>query len=99
MVMTGLEGNDPSTLWSDDAWTLTMPVLPPLVVTRMDWESRIHTVFSSCLGSVCLSCSVDAALAVVVMGEWLGMTACGVVARGLMVWTALKPVAFRFICC
>lgn len=34
--MTGLVGKDPSAFWSEDVWTLTMPVLPPLVVTRID---------------------------------------------------------------
>lgn len=36
-----------------------MPVLPPLVVTRMDWESRIHTVLSSCLSSGALQGSLE----------------------------------------
>lgn len=61
MVMTGLAGIKPGVLWSDDC-TLTTPVLPPLVVTRMDCESLMHTVFSSCLRSGGLLGSVAAAL-------------------------------------
>lgn len=34
--MTGVEDEEPSTFLSEDVWTLTMPVLPPLVVTKMD---------------------------------------------------------------
>lgn len=80
MIM-GLAGKEPSAFWSEDGfWTLTMPVLPPLVVTSMDCESRIHTVFSSCLGSVDLTGSVETVLAEEVMSEWFGMTACDVLA-------------------
>lgn len=31
--------------------TFTTPVFPPLVLTRIDCESLIHTVFSSCFVS------------------------------------------------
>lgn len=56
--MTGLVGKEPRAFCSEDVWTFTIPVLPPLVVTRIDCESRMHTVWSSCLGSVDLAGSV-----------------------------------------
>lgn len=49
MVKTGLAGKAPVPL--SDVCTLTTPVFPPLVVTRMDCESLMHTVLSSCLAS------------------------------------------------
>lgn len=51
-----------------------MPVLPPLVVTRMECESRIHTVLSSCLESVDLIGSGRTAGQGLVMGEEYDMT-------------------------
>lgn len=34
--MTGVQGKEPAAFLFKDVCTLTMPVLPPLVVTRMD---------------------------------------------------------------
>lgn len=48
MAKTGLGVKVPL---CSDVCTLTTPVLPPLVVTRMDCESLMHTVLSSCLAS------------------------------------------------
>lgn len=48
MAKTGLGFKVPL---CSDVCTLTTPVLPPLVVTRMDCESLMHTVLSSCLAS------------------------------------------------
>lgn len=93
--MTGLVGKEPSAFWSEDVWTLTMPVLPPLVVTRIDCESRIHTVLSSCLGSGDL---VEIALEVV-MGEGFGVTPCDMLAWGVQTCAPVNPVVFRAICC
>lgn len=97
--MTELVGKEPSAFWSEDVWTLTMPVLPPLVVTRMDCESRIHTVLSSCLGSVDLIGSVEIALEGAVMGEGFGMTPCVVLAWGLQTCALLIPAVFMAPCC
>lgn len=97
--MTGLVGKEPSAFWSEDVWTLTMPVLPPLVVTRMDCESRIHTVLSSCLGSVDLIHSVEIALErVEVMGEGFGMIPCVALAWGLLTCVPLNPAVFMPPC-
>lgn len=38
-------------IWSGFVRTLTIPVFPPRVVTRIDCDSLTHTVFSSCLVS------------------------------------------------
>lgn len=48
-VKTGFVG---VALDTSDVWTFTTPVLPPLVVTRIDCESRMHIVFSSCLAAL-----------------------------------------------
>lgn len=98
-MITGLLGKHPRAFWSEDVWTLTMPVLPPLVVTRMDCESRIHTVLSSCLGSVDLTGSVETALAGVVIDEEFGIPPCGVLASGLQTCIPLNPAVFRAPCC
>lgn len=97
--MTGLVGKEPSAFWSEDDWTLTMPVLPPLVVTRMDCESRIHTVWSSCLGFVDLIGPVETALEEVVMGEGFGTTPCVVLVWGLQTCVPLSPAVFMGPCC
>lgn len=76
--MTGLVEKVPNVFWSEDVWTLTMPVLPPLVVTRMDCESRIHTVLSSCLESGDLTVPVETTLERYVMDEGDVMPPCGV---------------------
>lgn len=54
----GLAGDAPCLLMSD-VWTLTTPVLPPLVVTRIDLESLMHTVLSSCFASSTDSVDAD----------------------------------------
>lgn len=90
--MTGLVGDNPGALWSEDAWTLTTPVLPPLVVTRMDCESRMQMVFSSCLGSTgALPGSADPALVVVVVGDLLVISVWGVLVLVARACTTLKP--------
>lgn len=75
---------------------MTMPVLPPLVVTRIDCESRIHTVLSSCLGSVALIGSVETALGEAIIGEGFGVTPWVLLAWGLQTCAALNPAEF---CC
>lgn len=75
---------------------MTMPVLPPLVVTRMDCESRMHTVFNSCLGSVFFMGWGGAALE----GDpRFGVTPGGVLVWGLQIGIVLNPDVFRLPCC
>lgn len=64
MVKTGLAGKTPVPL--SDVCTLTTPVLPPLVVTRMDCESLMHTVLSSSLASGLVSALLPTTFASVV---------------------------------
>lgn len=96
--MTELVGKEPRAFWSEDVWTLTMPVLPPLVVTNIDCESRIHTVLSSCLGSVDLMGSAETELGDVI-GEGFGKTPCVVLAWVLQTCAPLNPDVFMAPCC
>ncbi len=97
-MITELVGIEPSAFWSEDVWTLTMPVLPPLVVTRIDCESRMQTVLSSCLGSLALMGSVETALEGIVMGERFDMAPCVVQAWVLWTCVPLNPDVFMDPC-
>ena len=72
-------------------------MLPPLVVTRMDCESRIHTVFSSCPGSD-LTFSVEAVLERVVIDEAVDVLHCRVLAGTLQSFALIDPTVFRASC-
>lgn len=75
-----------------------MPVLPHLVVTRMDCESRIHTVLSSCFRSVGFPGSVQTAFETVVMEVVFGVISCGALAWTLHNCAPLNPAVFRAPC-
>lgn len=93
--MTGLVRKGPSEFWSEDVWTLTMPVFPPLVVTKMDCESRIHTVLSSCLGSVNITLSVQTALDGGEMDEEVVKLTFGVLVWTQQICVSLDSDIFR----
>lgn len=96
--MTGLVCTEPSAFWSEDVWTLTMPVLPHLVVTRIDCESRMHTVFSSCFGSVGFPVSVQTVFETAVMEVVFGVVSCEALAWTLHNRASLDPAVFRVPC-
>lgn len=90
MVMTGFMEKGLNALGSEELWTFTMPVLPPLVVTRMDWESRIHTVRSSCLWSESLGLETDG----LVLQEETGTVLLDKLNGGFHICVPLNPAAF-----
>lgn len=71
-----------------------MPVLPPLVVTRMDWESRIHTVLSSCLCSGDLQGSVELETDGLVLEKEIGTVLFDKLNGGFQICVPLNPAAF-----
>lgn len=50
-MKTELEDTLVDEIWSGFVCTFTIPVFPHRVVTRIDCDSLIHTVFNSCLVS------------------------------------------------
>lgn len=92
--MTGFMEKGLNVFWSEELCTLTMPVLPPLVVTRMDWELRIHTVLSSCLWSRDLQGSVELEIDGLVFTEEIGTVMFDKLNGGFQICVPLNPAAF-----